>query len=410
VSEIKDRLIAPRARLLVFGLAVVMAPALAALLLHHFPDGVFGHIQAIAAWLKGGPKPEVVTWPAWGYAWLITVIPSFGVVAVFQTCVGALALTALAGRLWNQMPRYWTLSACLLLLAVPWHNQQIELYPSALAGSLTLISLLCLDTAIYKKAGRYAVYAGIFAGVAQNFRTEFVLLPLFIGICIVGLRCLGIMRFPAFKPVLVFIITAFALQLPWAAFYHSQTGRFSLTESNLGHVLYVSLGSEPRNPWHIKGDDQSAGEAVRNAGYPQSSLSEEGNQFLKHLVFNKVKEHPCGLVQRTLQQMKNTFLAPFNWGEPGLDKQSLLDLDVLREELKSRLGAGVNVRELQDYRTRGLYPAAKRNMAAIGALVYQFCAVGLGGLVMILGIVGMVLVLVNPALRPAAPLIYLLGA
>ncbi len=402
-------LVGPSARRLVFGLAVALAIALAAVLLDHSEEGVFGHIKETAAWLKRGPKPEVVTWPAWGYAWLIALIPSFGAVLVLQACVGALALTALAGRLWDQMPGHRTLLTGMFLSAVPWHTMQVELYPSALAGSLTLIALLCLDRALSKNALRGALLAGVLAGLAQNFRTEFVFLPLFLGICVAGLRRVGIMKFHSFQPVAVFIVTALALQLPWTAFYHAHTGRFSLTESNLGHVLFVSLGSDSRNPWGIKGDDGGAGEAVRNAGYPYSSLSEEGNQILLPLVLRKAKEHPYGLVQRTFQQLKNTLLAPFNWGQPKLDEQNRLDLDVLREELKSRLGAGVNVRELQDYRDRGLYPGAQKNMAALGALIYQCCAVGLGSLVMLLGMAGMLLVLVRPSLRPATPLLYLLG-
>ena len=115
-------------------------------------------------------------------------------------------------------------------------------------------------------------------------------------------------------------------------------------------------------------------------------------------------------MQRTFHQLKNTILAPFSWGEPRLHEQGRLDLDVLREELKCRLGVGVNLRELQDYRERGLYPGARRNMAAFGALIYQLCGVGLGSLIMLLGIAGMLLVMLRPALRPTTPLLYLLGA
>ena len=393
-----------------FGLAVASATALATVLLRHSPEGVFGHIVEVAAWLKGGPKPEVVTWPAWGYAGLIAAIPSFGVVVALQACVGVLALTVLVGRLWNVMPGQRALLAVLVVVAVPWHNQQVELYPSALAGSFTLLALLCLDSALSANAVRAAVLAGALAGIAQNFRTEFVLLPLFSGVCIGALRRFGIMTFPSFRPVLVFIVTALALQLPWAAFYRAQNGRFSLAESNLGHVLYVSLGSDPRNPWGIKGDDQGAFDAVRNTGNPYSSLSEQGNRVLLPLVLQKAKEHPYGIVQRTIHQLKNTLMAPFNWGEPRLNEQGQLDLDVLRQELKSSLGVGVNVRKLQDYRERGLYPPARRNMAAVGALLYQSCAVGFGSLIMFLGMAGMLLVLVRPALRPTTPLLYLLGA
>lgn len=406
----RQRRFEPSAKLLGFGLAAASVTALVGVLLRHTPEGVFTAIVNIAAWMKGGAKPEVVTWPAWGYAFLVAAAPSFKVLVVFQACISVLALTALAGRLWKVMPRQRILLTALLLMAVPWHNQQLELYPSALAGSLTLLALLCLDNALAGNAARGALLAGALAGLAQNFRTEFLFMPAFLGICIVILKGAGILKVPSLKPLLLFIVTALALQLPWAAFYRAQNGRFSLTESNLGHVLYVSLGAHPRNPWGIKGEDRSAFEAVRNAGHSCLSMAEEGDQCLQRLVLQKVKEHPVGVAQRTVQQLKNTILAPFNWGEPRLDAQGRLDLDVLREELKSRLGAGVNVRELQDYRERGLYPGARRNMSAVNALAYQFCCVAAGSLVMLLGLAGMALALVRRDLRPPEPLLYLLGA
>lgn len=149
-----------------------------------------------------------------------------------------------------------------------------------------------------------------------------------------------------------------------------------------GHVLFISLGSDPVNPWGIKGDDEAVSHAVREAGYQFSSLSEKGNQFLMGLVGDKAKEHPFGLVRRTLQQLKNTLLAPFSWGEPKLNAQGRLHLDVLREELKNSLGIGVNLRQLQNYRSQNLNRSARKNAIAWCALAYQRCAVAAGSLVL----------------------------
>jgi dolichol-phosphate mannosyltransferase len=113
-----------------------------------------------------------------------------------------------------------------------------------------------------------------------------------------------------------------------------------------------------------------------------SALSEKGNQFLMGLVVDKAKEHPFGLVRRPLQQLKNTLLAPFSWGEPKLNAQGRLHLDVLREELKNSLGIGVNLRQLQNYRSQNLNRSARKNAIAWCALAYQRCAVAAGSLVL----------------------------
>ena len=387
------------------GAAIVLAD----MLLSHPIPSVFYYLVAIAEWLQGGVKPDVVTWPAWGYAWVILGIPKFGWIVALQSCLGALVLTALVWRLRPEMPRQVPLIAILCVLAVPWHNMQLTLYPSGLAGSLLLTSLMILDSALRKKKLALAGLAGVLMGLAQNLRTEFVLLPVFIGVCIAVLRHWRIVKLSSMRPVWVFILVAVILQLPWAIFYHGETGRYSLTESNFGHVMFVSLGSSLNNPWKITGNDLGAMQAVHDAGFSFSSLSEPGNQVLRRMVWANVKQHPDALLQRTLQQLLNTVVAPFNWGEPKLDKPAALDLDVLRQELKARIGSGINAAKLSDYRNRNLYAAASEDGAAKLALLYQIAAVGLGSVILVLGILGMVLALIRGRLAPGPVLLWLLA-
>ena len=86
------------------------------------------------------------------------------------------------------------------------------------------------------------------------------------------------------------------------------------------------------------------------------------------------------------------------------------DLDVLRQELKARLGVGINAVKLNEYRRQDLYPAAKKNAAATLALVYQVAAVGLGTLVFLLGLLGMAWALFRPAARRMPLLLWILAA
>lgn len=382
---------------------------LADLLLSHPLLSVFNKLVAIAAWLQGGPKPDVVTWPAWGYAWVVVAVPKFEWVVVMQACLGAVVLVALVRRLRLDMPRQGALIAILCVLAVPWHDMQVTLYPSGLAGSLVLAGLLSLESALRKNQFALAALAGMLLGLAQNLRTEFVLLPAFIGICVGALRHWRIVDISSLKPLCAFILTAAILQLPWAFFYHAQTGRYSLTESNFGHVMYVSLGSSRKNPWNISGNDQGAMQAVHDAGYPFSSLSEPGNQVLRRIVWANVSQHPDAVLQRTLQQLLNTIAAPFNWGEPKLDKSGVLDIDVLRQELKARIGIGINAAKLRDYRAQNLYAAASKDDAAKLALLYQVVAVGLGSVIFLLGILGMVLAFARVKTARVPLLLWFLG-
>lgn len=389
--------------------AIAAVTALVALFLSHPQGGVFQDIVAIAAWMRGGATPDVVTWPAWGYPVVLAFVQSFRLVLVLQAAMGVLALAALFTRLRHLMPQQGLLLAILCVLAVPWHYTQVTLYPHALAGSLCLLALLAIDRAILTSSAAAGVVAGVLMGLAQNFRTEFVILPLFLLACSLGLRRVGLLKARSLRPMAVFVAVALLLQLPWAVFYHAHTGRYSLTESNLGHVLYVSLGSQPANPWEIHGDDLEAQKAVNDLGYSFSSLSDQGSRVLVRLTIDKIKQHPSGLMGRTYQQFRNTVLAPFNWGEPKLDERHAKNLDVLRQELKARLGVGVNTVKLSDYRSRGLYSQAIHDQVALLALLYQVLAVGMGSILFMLGLFGIVIVLYRPADWAMQSLVWLCG-
>ena len=70
--------------------AICGVTVLAGVLFRHSEIGVFAFVVEIATWLRGGPMPEVVTWPAWGYAWVVALLPSFGWI---------IASTGIPGRL-----------------------------------------------------------------------------------------------------------------------------------------------------------------------------------------------------------------------------------------------------------------------------------------------------------------------
>jgi hypothetical protein len=396
-------------RLIVLIVLMSVVVWLVSVALEHSPGGVYARIVAISNWFMGGPKPAVVTWPAWGYAWLLALTPTIGSVILIQACVGIFAIAALADRLWICLPRYRLLAVVMLVLAVPWHTIQVDLYPSAFAGSLALSALLALDCAIQRNSIKWALAAGTLAGIGQNFRTEFVLLPPFVLLAMTALRWTGAVRFASIKPLLVVVAIALLFQLPWAVFYRAETGRYSLTESNFGHVLYVSMGSRADNPWGARSTDAGAQAALDAIVHQVSSLSDQGSRLLVPMVWQMARQHPGALAQRTIQQLKNTVIAPFSWGEPRLDERGKLDLDVLREELKSRIGVGVNVEELSRYRAEGLLSDSRRNPSAVAALAYQTVTVGLGSVVLVSALAGMVIVLMNPAVRPETPLLFLLA-
>jgi hypothetical protein len=159
--------------------------------------------------------------------------------------------------------------------------------------------------------------------------------------------------------------------------------RRQMTQSHSG-------GFYPNNPWGIA---PTINRPRRRCAKPviRSRRSRMGGRVLLRLAREKIRSHHFGLGGRTLQQLRNTILAPFSWGEPDLGDTGARYLDVLRQELKVRLGVGINEQKLSDYRARGSYAEAKRNERAVLALTYQVVTVGLGCLILLLGLLGMIL-------------------
>ena len=92
------------------------------------------------------------------------------------------------------------------------------------------------------------------------------------------------------------------------------------------------------------------------------------------------------------------------------DERGRRDLDVLRQELKAHIGVGINVGKLSEYRADDSYSKARRNPAAISALLYQIVAVGLGSLVFLLGMTGICLVVAGAKATRQPLLLWLLAS
>jgi hypothetical protein len=333
---------------------------LLAMTLNLDPGGVFAQHADIAKWILGGPKPEVVTWPIWGYASMLALVQDYTVLILLQWLLSIVVLGFLTWKLAGSQ-NHIKLIVIMMILAIPWHMLQLMLYPHGMAGSFCVAGLLALEHCISSKVSVWGVIAGILFGLSQNLRSEFLLLPLFLLVVQLTLTRINLTGRVPTKPFAICILTALAIQVPWAWFYHSQTGKWSLSESNLGHVLYVSMGAHPRNPWGVYNDDRAAQEAVERAGSQHRSLSEEGNTLLFRTVASMALQHPLAVIQRTVVQAWSTLLAPFYWGEPRLAENSRRDLDVLRETVKGALGAGVTEGNLMSM----LQMAANRTLCVI---------------------------------------------
>jgi hypothetical protein len=255
----------------------------------------------------------LASFPMWGYSLCARWFGSLTAIYVLQSVLGAAATAALLVRLNSLCPRLAKVTTTLFVLALPWLSFMAYAYQMPMSSSLVVFALLSLDTALRTGRIAWGAVAGAFFGVGQNFRSELLLLPAAVLVVALLASKLRWISRPAIGPLAVCAGVAFAIQIPWAINCHANAGRFSLTESNLGHVLFEGLGQIPDNPWNILASDQFAQDTVTAAGLECSSLSFEGGDYLKRRSIEAALQEPAAVVQGMGRRLVFTVYFPFGF-------------------------------------------------------------------------------------------------
>lgn len=267
-----------------------------------------------AKWLAMFPMAgyrDLASYPMWGYSLLLLVFDSVTAVVIFQSLVGALAMAALMVRLNTLVPHLRRVTTMLFIFAIPWLSFMAYAYQAPMSWAFMIMGLVVLDVAIRRNGVRWAITAGVLFGFGQNFRSELVLVPSAMLITCFVLKRLRLLVCWPLKPLVICFVTAISLQIPWALNCYYNEGRLSLSESNLGHVLFRGLGEIPANPWGIEDSDPFAAQTVRQADLTCSSLSFCGGDFLKQKFFECVRQKPAAYRECILNRIRCAVFTSF---------------------------------------------------------------------------------------------------
>ena len=263
------------------------------------------------------PSP---TFPMWGYGWLLVATRTEYALLLFQIAlaVGAAWLFLRALEQAEVTPMRTTrLVKALLVVSVPWYAANALRWPYAEAASLLLVSIAVLALALARGDYRYRAYAlsGLLFGTALNFRSDFIGLPIVIAVLVVAF---GRRRLAVAKRLGVWIAVLLVTLVPWVVYAHRATGHVLLTSTNSGHVLYISLGQLPGNPWGITpydGDPRMHRELRAHFGSDVSSLTYASDRFLRSRFFHLVRQHPGAWLRKDVHNAEHTFTDGFYDGE-----------------------------------------------------------------------------------------------
>ena len=192
--------------------------------------------------------------------------------------------------------------------------------------------------------------AGLFLGLAYNFRTEAL---------IVTAATLGVMgislirRGPAWSQIRTIVLMGgiFAIcVVPYLIYTKLTVGTALLSTTNGGAVLYDQLGILPNNPWHIEPTDEFAEEESKSFT-DQGAWSLVADREFKKRFFAAVAAQPKAFVMRTLAGIKENvtmgLMIPRIEDALNLNETDGMKVYLARQLMKNSVGLRMNKNEIE---------------------------------------------------------------
>lgn len=280
-----------------FAAVVVLCSALFALNFFHQSQQTIYTVRYVTlaeslleqmAYLDGAGN--IASYPMWGYAALVAATNSVAGdqgILIFQYLL-LLASFALIVRMCPLPGLDRPLDAVIFYGALLFYTMLLSVkWPAAIVG------FLLLAFAVSHQRQHYLL-AAVMLLIVYNFRTEGLgLWGLYVAYLLISRTAVPWRSWALIAMVSTVLIGA------WPTYQYTQNKQFTLTTSNSGGVLYMSLGQLPNNPWDRVYDDHAviADAKAMGIGDPWGF---EGNARLKQQFFDDVREHPGSFLKKVL--------------------------------------------------------------------------------------------------------------
>ncbi len=275
------------------------------------------YARAIASLLSNEGSHTKPTFPMWGYGWVLKITESRGIAVCLQvvaTILSSLSLAVSLHRAGYLSKAAVSVFLWALALYLPWYAVPVtEMSASAFGAAFLWVSISLLIRN-FNDRFRLDVLLGsaIAYGLCLNFRSDYLMFtPVIITVAFSGAGRMGVIRGSTW------IAVVGLMMVPWITYTKAVAGRAILTSTNAGHVLYLSWGDLPSNKWGIKIDDNDPimnKELESHFGRKVSSLSADGDAFLKKRFMEMVAEEPLAYIKRYLYNIRNLILGGFYAG------------------------------------------------------------------------------------------------
>ncbi len=254
---------------------------------------------------------RLITFPIWGYGWLMLLTTDKLGLMLIQTAV-ALATLAYFIRVLEQERLFsvYVIRAFKMgmVFSIPWYAAHALRWPYSFTISLLPVSIVLLYKAFTHRSAVWQplIVSALLFGMVLNFRSDYWLTP-------VGMALL-LMAFCRTKRSCIMAIAWFgivyACLVPWAFYAKKACGHYVITSTNSGHVVFIGLGNDPKNRWGIAPED--ADPVMNNLvnthfnTTKHSTLDYEADQLLQKTFLSYIRSYPwdyakkCAIAFKTL--------------------------------------------------------------------------------------------------------------
>jgi len=257
------------------------------------------------------------TFPMWGYGFLLALVPHVAGLVFIQIALGIFGTVWLLFSLEStgMLSRKSTVVAMwIVALFLPWHAVFTSAYSApAIAVGLMLTTFGFLVRYLAQATTGFGtlLLAAVAFGLCLNFRSDYFAFGLIVAVLL--LVASTNLKRGVFSASLWLIISG-AMLVPWMLYTQHAVGRPLITSTNTGHVLFLSWGDLPDNPWgiHVSDDDPvMQAELQQHFGRPITSLNAESDRYLKARFLEMVREQPGLYLRRLGLQSRNLLLGGF---------------------------------------------------------------------------------------------------
>jgi 4-amino-4-deoxy-L-arabinose transferase-like glycosyltransferase len=241
--------------------------------------------------------------------------------------LGCLLIFLIGRGLFNR--RVGLISAFLYAIWLPIAYLSTWPLQDALMPFITLVCLYFFVTGVRKKALKFYVLSGLFAGIGCYFQPTILLLPLFFGLGLLIYNWhkhdLGRQIIYAVKVTAISMLMLVLVITPWIVRNYQITGSIIVMRPGPWSGLWEGFGEFGENPVGAQLSDDATYELARKeTGYDIEYMSPAYQAFFKTKVLNAIKEHPgwyTGLVAKRIPR------AIFNFSELGIHNFPLIRAD-----------------------------------------------------------------------------------